>query len=132
MLHSSARRALFLALLLSLNGCGSGPSESLVEVSGQVVSEGKPFKIYPEERLTVLFCKIDEAKQPTDKSYPATVDRKGHFTASVAPGKYRIVLHLKKGTRDNFKNAYNATNSPFIREVHGGESFTIDLKKPGG
>jgi hypothetical protein len=132
MIHSSAVRPLFLAFLLLLAGCDSHQhSEPLVNVSGQVVSEGgKPFKVKPEERLSVNLCMLDEEGKPTQKSYLAQVDRKGHFTASVLPGKHRIILRLNQGTRDNLHGTYGPTNSPFVKDVHEGDSFTLEVKPP--
>jgi hypothetical protein len=130
MFHSPDSRWLLPTLLLLLIGCGARQqAESLVDVSGQVVSDGTPFKVKPEERLSVTFCMVDAQDKPTEKSYLAEVDQKGHFTASLVPGKYRIVLRLKHGSRDNFHSAYGPTNSPFVRDIHEGDSITIDLKE---
>jgi hypothetical protein len=129
MVHSLAGRSLIFALPLLLIGCDSHRrSEALVNVSGQVTSDGKAFKVKPEERLTVNFCMLDAEGKTTEKSYLAQVDQKGHFTASVFPGKHRIVLRLDHGTRDNFHGVYGPTNSPFVQDVHEGDSLTLEIK----
>jgi hypothetical protein len=131
MVHSLRGRSLLVALLLLLAGCGGHTlSEPLVNVSGQVTSDGKAFKVKPEERLSVNFCMLDTEGKPTEKSYLAQVDRKGHFTASVLPGKHRIILRLNQENRDNFHGAYGPTKSPFVQDVHEGDSLTLDVKTP--
>ena len=126
---ATARRLLFLALLSMLSGC-KGRSEPLVEVSGQVLSEGKPLRVKPGEELNVLFCTVDSQNKPTEKSYLATSDRRGHFTASVPQGKHRIAVRLLHRDKDRLHNAFNSVKSPFVREIHEGDSLTLDLDHP--
>jgi hypothetical protein len=132
MVRSSAARLLLSVLLALLPiGCGGGGaqhSEPLAKVTGRVLSDGKPLKVKPEEKLAVLFCAIDAEDKPTDKSYLAQVDRKGHFTASVLPGRHRIVVRLLFENRDRLKGKYNPLTSPLVREVHEGDSITVDLQ----
>lgn len=125
----TAKRLLLLALFSILSGC-RGRSEPLVEVSGQVLSKGKPLRVKGGEQLKVLFCTVDSQNKPTEKSYLAMPDRRGHFIASVPQGKHRIAVRLLHRDRDLFHDAFNSVKSPFIREIHEGDSLTLDLDHP--
>lgn len=129
MILPTSRRLLMLSLFLILTGC-KGRSEPLVEVSGQILSEGKPLRVKPGEQLKVLFCTVDSQNKPTEKSYLAMSDRRGHFTASVPQGKHRIAVRLLHRDRDLFHNAFDSMKSPFVREIHEGDSLSLDLDHP--
>lgn len=127
---SPISKQLWVTVLLFLPlGC-KGRVERSVEISGQVISGEKPLRVKGGEELKVLFCSVNSENKPTEKSYLATADRRGHFTVSVAPGKYRIAVRLLHRDRDLLHNAFDSIKSPFVREIHEGDSLTLDLDHP--
>jgi hypothetical protein len=123
---STIRSWLLLALLLL---CGCRGSEPRVQISGQILFEGKPLTVQSTEKLRVIFCRLNERNQPSEMSYLATVERHAHFTASLPQGKYRILVRLLHGDRDLFHDAFNAKKSPFVQEIYEGDELNLELPK---
>ncbi len=129
MISPLARLLWLLALLSMLNGC-KRQSEPHVEFSGQVISGGKPLRVKWGENLKVLFCTVDQQNKPGEKSYMAISDRRGYFTASAPPGKYRIAVLLLHRDKDILHNAFDSIRSPFVRDLHEGDTLNLDLDHP--
>lgn len=125
-----------LAVTFGTAGCGGGPK--LLKAKGKVVKNGEDFAPDDGEGLQVCFIPIAEDKSPPKNWYAADVDQStGYFTAAggeykgMPPGKYRVMVELKKNRKDLLKGKFDALNSPFVFEVdEGSELMVVDIEDP--
>lgn len=123
----------FTSLLL---GCGNG--DKLLRARGQVVKNGEDFIPDDEENLQVCFVPISEDGKPPRNWYAAEVDAStGWFYAAGAekkgmpPGKYRVMVELKKNRKDLLGGKFDAFNSPFVFEIDDESTpMIVDLDNP--
>jgi hypothetical protein len=131
------RFALFscLAGVLAVAGCGGGVKG--VTFKGQVLHNGKPIQVLPQEEIQVGFSVDTPGAQqpkgaltkvePADGSFTITgLDGKG-----IPPGKYRVVVssQLYQQSQDRFEALFTERLPPLIVEVgpEPGQHFTIDI-----
>ncbi len=126
MISPTASRLLFLALLSISCGC-RGRAEPRVQVRGQVLSNAKPLSFPSNQRLRVVFCKLGENGQPSEQSYSASADRTARFTATVPEGNYRILVRLIQRDKDLLHDKFGFRQTPFIREIHDGDTLSLEL-----
>lgn len=107
---------------MCLSGCGK--SERLIRAKGQIVKNGEDFIPEDDENLQVCFIPIAEDLSPPRNWYAAEVDPlTGTFFASggqkngMPPGKYRVMVELKKNRKDLLGGKLDSLNSPWIFEV---------------
>ena len=119
-----------------LTGCGKG--DQLIRARGKVVKNGEEFIPDDDESLQVCFIPITDDGKPPRNWYAAEVDPStGAFYASGAekkgmpPGKYRVMVELKKNRKDLLKGKFDALKSPFVFEIDDdSEPMVIDLEDP--
>ena len=130
-----------LVLVFTFGAAGCGSKEpKLLKAKGQVVKDGEDFApdVDDGEGLQVCFIPIADDLSPPKNWYAAKVDQStGHFVASggegkgMPPGKYRVMVELKKNRKDLLKGQFDADNSPYIFEVDDdSEPMIVDIAKP--
>lgn len=125
--------ALFALCGLTLSGCGGSPE--LLRATGKILKDGETFIPEDDENLQVCFIPISDDGTPPRNWYAAEVDQtQGTFYAAggekkgMPPGKYRVMVELKKDRKDLFKGKFDALNSPFVFEIdETSEPMVIDL-----
>ena len=128
---------LILVLAYAPTGCGSkGPK--LLKAKGQVVKDGEDYIPDDEENLQVCFIPIAKDLSPPRNWYAAEVDpATGSFYASggekkgMPPGKYRVMIELKKNRKDVLGGKFDSQNSPYVFDIdETSELMVVDIAKP--
>jgi hypothetical protein len=124
-----------LALGLLLGGCGRSGK---LQTRGRILKNGAPFRPSEGDIVRVMFVPIPEGPErvtdfhaaifhPEDGSFQAA----GRDGKGVPPGKYRIAVEHLRNRADLLKGAFDAEQSPFIRDVKSPtDEIVIDLAKP--
>lgn len=106
----------------SISGCGK--AERLIRAKGQIVKNGEDFIPEDDENLQVCFIPLADDLSPPRNWYAAEVDPlTGSFYASggekkgMPPGKYRVMVELKKNRKDLLKGKLDSLNSPWVFDV---------------
>jgi hypothetical protein len=122
MLRNPAAFVLIGVCLMVILGCGK--SERLIKAKGQIVKNGEDFIPEDDENLQVCFIPIADDLSPPRNWYAAEVDQStGAFYASggekkgMPPGRYRVMVELKKKRKDVLGGKLDSLNSPWIFEV---------------
>ena len=128
---------LILVIACTSAGCGSnGPK--LLKAQGQVVKNGEDFIPEEGENLQVCFIPIAADLSPPRNWYAAEVDpATGSFYASggekkgMPPGKYRVMIELKRNRKDVLGGKFDSQNSPYVFEIdETSETMIVDIAKP--
>ena len=127
-----------LLLLVALTaGCGSGR----VKARGRLLRDGQPLPADEPGVVHLVFIPLAEANPAAPEgSFVAEFHRSdatfrvtGRDGRGIPPGKYRIAVQVNRNRKDVFGGAFNAVNSPFVREVtSSGDEIVLDLEKPQG
>ena len=125
------------AIFVQLPSCENGPK--LLRGKGQVVKDGEDFVPGDEESLSVALVPIHDDSSPAKNYYYAEVDQtSGHFFAAgaekkgVPPGKYEVLVELKKDRKDLLKGKFY-NKSPFVFEIgDNSEPMIVDIGTSGG
>jgi hypothetical protein len=120
--------ALGLACLVA--GCGSKG----IQAHGRLVKNGTPFVPSDAENVHIAFFPAEQS-DTSSRSYLVNFNRTdGTFRAigkGLPPGKYRVVVSITKGRKDELKGAFNAKDSPLVCDVlSASEEITLDLATP--
>jgi hypothetical protein len=126
-----------IALVLTISGCGGADR---LQTRGRILKDGQPFRPDEGDVVRVMFVPIPaDGGRATDFHMAEFNATDGTFRAAgkdlkgIPPGKYRVTVeHLRK-KKDLLKGAFDAENSPIIREINStAEEVTIDLARPKG
>lgn len=137
--------ALISAMFFTLGCGGSGGDSKKIAVKGKLMSGSEAFvldqaklklpkgtSVPPGARLIrVSFVPADGSGETA----PATVDdATGTFTASLAPGNYKVVITAGAGpgSPDYFDGKHSLERTQIRREVKEGEDIVIDVLRPQG
>jgi|GEM_PF-2293779 len=120
---------------ISLSGCGR--SERLIRAKGQIVKNGEDFIPEDDENLQVCFIPVADDLSPPRNWYAAEVDpATGAFFAAggqkngMPPGRYRVMVELKKNRKDLLGGKLDSLNSPWIFEVdESSPLMVVDLEQ---
>ncbi|PQO37040.1 hypothetical protein C5Y96_07735 [Blastopirellula marina] len=120
------RALTFLILLAStcLLGCGDGNSH----VTGTLTNNGTPLEVGEKGVVQVQFIQLQDGK-PKGFRTAQSVDKVGHFEATVPPGNYRIaILQLDPyPDKDLLKGAFDDRKSPIEKDLSSSQSIEIEL-----
>ena len=122
-----------VAVTFFVSGCGK--KENLIRAKGRVVKDGADYIPDEEEDLQVCFVPIADDLSPPRNWYAAEVDpATGTFYAAggqkngMPPGKYRVVVELKRNRKDLLGGKFNSLNSPFVFDVDkDSEEMVVDI-----
>ncbi len=122
-----------VAAVFEMSGCSKQPK--LWKAKGQVVKNGEDFIPEDEENLQIALVPIQENLSPAKNWYYAEVDQaKGTFFAAggekkgVPPGKYRVLVELKKDKKDVLKGKFFNLESTFVFEIDDrSETMIVDI-----
>jgi len=125
-----------LIICLACVGCGSGK----LRTKGHVVKDGTTFIPESGTYLEVTLLPVVGPGEKAKNWYYCEVDEEtGVFRAAgpdkrgVPPGKYKVVIELKKNKKDLFKGKYDTVNSPYVVDLDGNtDEIVIDLDHPPG
>ena len=128
-----------LILVLAFGSAGCGKKEpKLLKAKGQVVKDGEDFVPEEDENLQVCFIPIAKDLSPPRNWYAAEVDpATGSFYAAggekkgMPPGRYRVMVELKRNRKDVLGGKFDSQNSPYIFDVDdNSELMVVDIAKP--
>jgi hypothetical protein len=128
----------WLGVACLLSGCGPGEVKG-AKLKGQVLSNGKPIKPLPGERVWVTFERIEPAGRQVimttgQVQKDGTFALEGQIKKGTPPGKYSVTINgeYSSGEGENrFEHLFAEGKSPFVAEVTDQEdqSFVIDVEK---
>jgi hypothetical protein len=117
-----------LAVGLFLSGCG----KQKVNITGQVLRDGKPIELSKTGVVFVTLVSIVEPGKPFT-THPGKAKADGSFEIlDITPGKYRIAVEVQDPTpmEDRLEGAFSRKNSPIIKDLDGKTPLTVDLARP--
>ena len=99
------------------------------------MKDGEDFVPGDEENLQVMLVPISEDSSPAKNFYYAEVNQEtGSFYAAgaekkgVPPGKYRVLVELKKNKKDLLKGKFYEMDSPFVFDIDdNSEPMVVDI-----
>jgi hypothetical protein len=114
----------------------------MVIAKGQLLYEGKPFKVDPKAGVTIKFIPVVEPGKPYT-SFTSRPDNREEMTFQVTGptgrgiplGKYKIAVFLIAGdtpNADEINEQFSDQNTKVERDVQSDEPLRIDLSKPAG
>lgn len=126
---------LTLIFVTTLSQIGCGKKLNLIKAQGRVVKDGEDFIPEEDENLQVCFIPIQADLSPPRNWYAAEVDpTTGTFYAAggekkgMPPGKYRVMIELKKNRKDVLGGKFDSINSPFVVDVDkDSEEIVVDI-----
>jgi hypothetical protein len=128
----------WLAVACLLAGCGPKEVKG-AKLKGQVLSNGKPLKALPGERVWVTFERVEPAGGPVVMTAgqiqkDGTFSLEGQLKKGTPAGKYTVTIHgeYSSGEGENrFAPLFAEGKNPFVAAVSDeeGQSFVIDVEK---
>ena len=127
-----------VSLLAVFITTGCGKPNNLIRAKGQVVKNGENYRPDEDENLQVCFSPVADDFSPPRNWYAAEVDpATGAFYAAggekkgMPPGKYRVMIELKKNRKDLLGGKFDSLNSPYIFDVDPtSEEMIVDIGAP--
>jgi hypothetical protein len=126
---------LALIFVMTFSQIGCGKKDNLIKARGRVVKNGEDFIPAEDENLQVCFIPIQADLSPPRNWYAAEVDpATGTFYAAggekkgMPPGKYRVMIELKRNRKDLLRGKFDSNNSPFVFDVDkDSEEMVVDI-----
>lgn len=121
---------------LVASGCGGGPP--VQKAKGQILVNGKNYRVGAREQLLVIFYPDVESPNTT---YPAEVQPDGSYETigmegrGIPAGKYRVgITSPRGGGKVPIPPEFGSPSSPIVREIIQGQDILepIDIMKPAG
>lgn len=128
----------WLGVASLLAGCGSKEIQG-TKLKGQVLTNGKPLKALPGERVWVSFERVEPAGRQVvmtagQMQKDGTFSLEGQVKKGTPAGKYAVTIHgeYSSGEGENrFAHLFSKGKSLFVAEVSDqeGQTFVIDVEK---